>query len=160
MYCTPYMEDTKYTGSYWSDKGTYQEEYDLLEKLMPSEGHAVDNDVDLVVMGSNIYYDVHNNGGCNLNNPRFLVYLDTIARHVDLGIIKQLQESFEVVDHDKECDPIYESEAPDFDEACRKCDEIMDTLLERVDPDIIEKCRDPEATDDELHQETVGEIQD
>ena len=129
-------------GTYWSDKGKYQEEYDLLQTLIPEEGHAQDNDVDLVAMGSNIYYDVYNNGGCNLNNPRFLVYLDTIESNgIKLGVLRQLQESFEVVDHDSECDPIYESEAPEFDDACKKCDDIIDELMERVDPDIIESCR-------------------
>ena len=134
---------TEYNGTYWSEKGKYQEEYDLIQVLMPSEGHAEDNNVDLVVMGSNIYYDVYNNGGCNLNNPRFLVYLDTIKGNgIDLGVVRQLQESFNVIDHDEECDPIYESDTPDFDEACKKCDEIIDELMERVDPDIIEKCRE------------------
>ena len=134
---------TEYSGTYWSEKGKYQEEYDLIQVLMPSEGHAEDNNVDLVVLGSNIYYDVYNNGGCNLNNPRFLVYLDTIEGNgIDLGVVRQLQESFNVIDHDEECDPIYESDAPDFDEACKKCDDIIDELMERIDPDIIEKCRE------------------
>lgn len=150
------MTDTKYDGSYWSEKGKYQEEYELLETLIPSEGHAKNIDVDLVVMGSNIYYEVHNNGGCNFNNPRFLVYLDTIEGYgIDLGVIRQLQESGEVIDHDDECDPIYKAEEPDFDEACKKCDDIMDELIERVDPDIIEECRDlKEAEEDKKIEES------
>jgi len=137
------MTDTKYDGSYWSNKGKYQEEYELLETLIPSKGHAEDNNVDLVAMGANIYYEVHNNGGCNLNVPRFLVYLDTIEGNgIDLGVVRQLQESGEVIDHDDECDPIYKAEEPDFDEACKKCDDIIDELMERIDPDIIEKCRE------------------
>ena len=63
----------------------YQEKYDLIQKLIPAHGHAQNHEVDLVRMGSNIYYDVHNNGGCNLNLPRFQIYIDTLEHVIARG---------------------------------------------------------------------------
>ena len=51
--------------SYWDNCGAYQNEYDELDKLVPSEGHA-DTLVGEVVRASGILgYEYYNNGNCN-----------------------------------------------------------------------------------------------
>ena len=133
------MEDK---GSYWSEKGMYQEEYDLIQKLIPSHGHAQNHEVDLVRMGSNIYYDVYNNGGCNLTLPRFQIYIDTLEHErIDMDVIRTLSDSFEIVDHDDECEPIFGAEKPDFDTCCERMNEIMDQLMCNIDEDVLEEAR-------------------
>ena len=129
-------------GSYWSEEGMYQEEYDLIQKLIPSEGHAQNNQVDLVRMASNIYYDVFNNGGCNLHLPRFQIYIDTLEHeHIDMDLINELSDSFEPTDERDEDDELIYPAEPDFDECCQRMDEIMDELMSKIDEDILEEAR-------------------
>lgn len=52
---------------YWSNKGRFQERYDELIEYMPGSGRDTDNKYlnALLILGK-YYYDVYNNGGCNL----------------------------------------------------------------------------------------------
>lgn len=54
---------------YWNKQGKYQKEYDRLFKmLVPKEGKAETEDGEILRVLSNVYYDVFNNGGCNLGS--------------------------------------------------------------------------------------------
>lgn len=56
-----------YAEAYWTDKGKYQELYDQLYKqLVPKEDKASTVAGEMLRVVSNVYYDVYNNGGCNL----------------------------------------------------------------------------------------------
>jgi hypothetical protein len=53
---------------YWSKKGQHQELYDSLQAaLVPDEGFAATDAGEILRCFSNVYYDVFNNGGCNLD---------------------------------------------------------------------------------------------
>ncbi|MEC3269816.1 MULTISPECIES: hypothetical protein [Bacillus cereus group] len=55
------MENT-----YWNSNGKYQKELDNLRGLMPGIGMTSNQYMNLYITASKVYYDVHNNGGCNL----------------------------------------------------------------------------------------------
>lgn len=52
--------------SYWGETGRYQLVYNGLHKLIPASGSVKDNDeLELLRVVSNLYYDLYNNGLCN-----------------------------------------------------------------------------------------------
>ncbi|HDR7922350.1 hypothetical protein J0794_27180 [Bacillus paranthracis] len=55
------MENT-----YWNRNGKYQKELDKLDGLMPNIGMTSNQYMNLFITASSVYYDVYNNGGCNL----------------------------------------------------------------------------------------------
>lgn len=54
--------------SYWGNYGKYQKELDKLNELTPDCGMTENKYINLFLTISNIYYDVYNNGGCNLRD--------------------------------------------------------------------------------------------
>lgn len=53
--------------SYWNNTGRHQKLYNSLHKLIPASGSVEDNEeLELVRVVSNIYYDLYNNGLCNI----------------------------------------------------------------------------------------------
>jgi len=54
--------------NYWNRDGKYQEEADRLNALMPSWGMTDNQYMNLFILASKVYYDVYNNGGCNLKD--------------------------------------------------------------------------------------------
>lgn len=54
--------------TYWNNNGKYQEEYEALKDLIPSEGRADKLHIDLLRNAVNLYYDYHNNSSCNWDN--------------------------------------------------------------------------------------------
>lgn len=62
----------KYQPKYWSKKGKFQKRYDeLYETLVPSSGDAATEIGQILRFVSKIYYDIYNNGGCNLDMQYF-----------------------------------------------------------------------------------------
>lgn len=51
---------------YWNGTGKYQEELGRIEKLTPNMCKTDNKYVNLFLTASSIYYDVYNNGGCNI----------------------------------------------------------------------------------------------
>lgn len=58
--------EKKSNGCYWNGNGKYQNEADKISKLIPDVGYTNNKYMNLFIIASNIYYDVYNNGGCNL----------------------------------------------------------------------------------------------
>lgn len=57
--------------TYWNKKGKHQAEWDkLYSDLVPNQGYASTEQGELLRTLSNVYYDIYNNGGCNLNHGR------------------------------------------------------------------------------------------
>lgn len=57
--------------SFWNNNSPLQDEYDRLHaKLVPHHGEADTVHGELLRCLSNVYYDVYNNGGCNLHIRR------------------------------------------------------------------------------------------
>lgn len=62
----------KYENTYWNGKGKHQELYDRLRvELVPDEGEAKTVRGEILRLTGNIYYDIMNNGGCNLGQNGF-----------------------------------------------------------------------------------------
>ncbi len=79
--------------SYWNHTGRFQKEYEELKKeLVPNQGDAPTDLGQLVRFTSNIYYDIFNNGGCNLK-------LDPLksARSIFRQYLKELKEQAEIL---------------------------------------------------------------
>lgn len=62
-----------YKPTYWNGRGAYQVEYERLNaELVPDEGKAQTLKGELLRTFSNMYYDWHNNAGCNVLEYEFL----------------------------------------------------------------------------------------
>lgn len=58
--------------SYWNNTGKHQLLYDSLSKaLVPTEGYADTEAGEMLRLVGNVYYDIYNNGGANLDGSRF-----------------------------------------------------------------------------------------
>lgn len=53
--------------TYWESKGKFQKEYEQLQPQIPVAGESDIPHIELLRCAVNIYYDVYNNGGCNLD---------------------------------------------------------------------------------------------
>lgn len=57
---------TDYQATYWVNHGRYQSLNSALRaRLVPKEGEAETRHGEILRIASILYYDVHNNGGCN-----------------------------------------------------------------------------------------------
>ncbi len=54
--------------TYWADKGRYQRQIDQLMRMIPGEGPVADGNpaLEKLRQAINIYYDIFNNGLCNM----------------------------------------------------------------------------------------------
>lgn len=71
------------TSTYWNNEGNYQVQYDELKKLIPLEGKAPTQKLELLRVATNMYYDVYNNGG--MNACRFTETLQILESHPNWG---------------------------------------------------------------------------
>lgn len=80
--------------TYWNGNGTHKDVQKKLEAVAPSWGMTDNRYVNLYLAASNVYYDVYNNGGCNLRDA----YIPTIEEHIKpfAGELKSLR--FDVKD--------------------------------------------------------------
>lgn len=63
--------------SYWNSRGTYQDLYNQLLKLIPGPGPVTapkSRKLDLLRKAANVYYDVFNNGLCNRGSQFYGVF--------------------------------------------------------------------------------------
>lgn len=74
---------------YWNQQGKYESNLKKIEQLMPTMCYTDNKHMNLFIIVSAIYYDVYNNGGCNLeyshmnNIKKYLIPFDSQYR-VDL----------------------------------------------------------------------------
>lgn len=67
----PMESDVASHRTYWQHGGRYQQDYDRLQELLvPSQGEASTEHGEFLRHCGNVYYDVFNNGGCNLDEGR------------------------------------------------------------------------------------------
>lgn len=100
--------------SYWEGKGKYQDLSDELSKFIPDEGRCTDTRLELYRCACNLYYEIMNNGGINLDisdeNIAFLHYerieTPTLNRLIDIEDKDML-----------------------FEEACEEMEDIMDQVI-------------------------------
>lgn len=87
--------------TYWEQKGKYQELYERLHKeLVPDSGVSDTTAGEIIRTGGNVYYDLYNNGGCNLGDSKaydlhqFTSYLSLFG-FGKLRILKRFLHHFE-----------------------------------------------------------------
>lgn len=113
--------------SYWEERGKYQAQADILNKMIPDEGESTDTRIELYRCVCNIYYDLYNNGGCNLTNPvrkrelDYIHYSGVETPEID-AFIEELEES---ESEDEYCDP-------DYTMACKEIDRVVDRVIEII----------------------------
>lgn len=84
--------------TYWSSKGKYNADYNrLFKKLVPATGKAKSKHGELLRALSKIYYDVYNNGLCNVENQSIQESADTLMKWV-----KEINEALAV-----HCRPVH-----------------------------------------------------
>ena len=84
--------------SYWSNNGRHQAEYERLRVLVPKEGPAPTPAGEIVRCLSNVYYDIYNNGGCNLHLPRLAAQWDYLRGWSGALGVTQAPPEFAAVD--------------------------------------------------------------
>ena len=81
--------------TFWAGKNKYQDRYELLWKLIPSSGEVKLKDyelecaVEVLRAYSRIYYDIYNNGGCNVVEEQweeyeFSPYYKPLVKKIDM----------------------------------------------------------------------------
>jgi len=89
---------------YGNDTGMYQEECDKINALpadkggIPHEGHAQDNAIDIFRCAQNTYYDIMNNGACNMGMKHRQAELYQVNTVFDTPILDKTIECFENTD--------------------------------------------------------------
>jgi hypothetical protein len=116
--------------SYWNNKGKYQKEADTLAKLVPNSGEASDPKVDLFRRVQNLYYEIFNNGGGNLEgegNDFEVVRLE--HEGFRLPIVSRMIVEQNKVDENYELigDPHQY-----FEQAQVEMDNVMDKVIEQI----------------------------
>lgn len=131
--------------SYWNNTGHYQVQCDQIKKDVPTLGHAKTLPVELFRCGQNVYYEIFNNGGCNLDPDDVDEFskntqLQHIASYgIDTSEIDDMVEKMV-----KENDDEYEIDSYDDSESTTMCIKIckdggfMDIMMNSV----IEKCKE------------------
>jgi len=127
--------------SYWSENGKYQKESDILQKLVPAEGSSPFTDVELFRIASNVYYDIFNNGGCNLasdggaRNDELRILQ---AQGIEMPIVDKLIEEIDAKEEEwrENQNRDYQADTfdPDqyFEQACKDMDHAMDQVIEKI----------------------------
>lgn len=109
--------------TYWCEKGKYQKESDILQKLVPSEGEAQDTRIELFRRVSNTYYDIYNNGGMNIDlkddGIRYGIH-SMKSLGIDLSKTEELIENIEDDDDNL------------FEASCVEIDIAMDKVIECI----------------------------
>lgn len=119
--------------SYWEKTGKYQKEYDILSKRIPDKGESFDTRIELLRCASNIYYDIFNNGGCNLADEDRGDEYRYVSSRVDISKIENYlqvyqdeQENWDDIDHDNlDSDKM-------FKQVCKDMDEVIDQVIEKI----------------------------
>jgi hypothetical protein len=60
------MTNTKNETTYWGGQGRFQAAYEQLQERVPSSGKAPNAHLEMLRRFANTYWDIFNNGGCNI----------------------------------------------------------------------------------------------
>ena len=135
--------------SYWGSQGKYQAQNDQIAKDVPAEGYAQNVAVELYRCAANVYYEIYNNGGCNMGmdaaDDRFHEHsknnqLSHIASYgIDTSKLDELVEQMvEEYDYDRDHDHYDNSESEAMVGELWKDGGFMDEMMDSV----IEKCKE------------------
>lgn len=104
--------------TYWNSLGRYQEESDRIGELMPSRGKTDNKYMNLFLVASKLYYDVYNNGGCNIKD----CYKDDIDKY-----IKPFANDIKAINFNVTLNTIYRNLKKE-----EKLERFMDEVIELV----------------------------
>lgn len=116
--------------SYWNNKGKYQKQADTLAKLVPNSGEASDPKIELFRRVQNLYYEIFNNGGDNLEGDGN-----------DFEVVRLEHEGFRlptvnrIIEELNKEDEHYESIGDPhqyFERAQVEMDNVMDKVIEQI----------------------------
>lgn len=85
--------------TYWSGRGKYQKEFDMMDVELPKSGYTGNPYMDCLITVSNLYFDACNNGGCNveeLTRGRFDRYVKPLFP--ELSILDFVDCCFEAIE--------------------------------------------------------------
>ena len=125
--------------SYGQDNGLYQEECDKINSLSPNEGgiphegHAQNDAVDVFRCAQNTYYDIMNNGGCNMGMDHRQAELSQVNTVFETPILDKTIEEFDM--HDDEGDYCGD---PDqyWDDLQHEAEHMMDECIGNIDTEL------------------------
>lgn len=84
--------------NYWNESGKYQSEVERISNLKPSWGRTDNAYMNLYLVATNLYYDVYNNGGCNIK--------DCYAKDIDT-YVKPFANEIKAINFDVTLNTIY-----------------------------------------------------
>ncbi len=115
----------KYTPKYWNHKGRFQGRYDKMRKdLVPQSGDADTVIGQMIRFIGNIYYDIYNNGGCNLKDTS--VFKQARVFLIDhVGVFRETAEKFKVDNFPAKLSRFTRGQVD-----AREADEVVDVIVD------------------------------
>ncbi len=133
--------------SYWGSEGKYQAQNDQIAEDVPAEGHAQNVAVELYRCAQNVYYEIFNNGGCNMGMDAYDDRWHEFSKNTQLkhvasygidtskldDVVEKMVEEYET---EREHDYYDNSESEEMVKELWKDGGFMDQMMDSV----IEKC--------------------
>lgn len=134
--------------SYWNSTGTYEKQSAQITEDVPASGHAENVAIELYRCAQNVYYEIYNNGGCNLgmdaSDDRSEFSKNSQLQHIasygiDTSNIDDLVDKMvEEYETEKEHDYYDNSESEAMVKELWKEGGFMDEMMDNV----IQKCQE------------------
>jgi len=135
--------------TYWCESGKYQEEADKLDTLIPNEGHCNDHSVDIFRCARNTYYDIMNNGACNMGMKTRISELDEVNEIFETPVLQETIERFENTNDDGD----YIDDPDDiYGDLCIEAENMINACIENIDSDIYEDAIEKRSNERALKQ--------
>ncbi len=133
--------------SYWGSEGKYQAQNDQIAEDVPAEGDAPNVAVELYRCAQNVYYEIFNNGGCNMGMDAYDDRWHEFSKNTQLkhvasygidtskldDVVEKMVEEYET---EREHDYYDNSESEEMVKELWKDGGFMDKMMDSV----IEKC--------------------
>ena len=99
------------------------------------EGHSTNNDIDIFKCAQNTYYDIMNNGACNMNMKHRLSELYQVNTIFNTPILDITNKCFAETDNGH-----YVNDPDEYwDDLQHEAEHMMDVCIEKIDEKIYEE---------------------
>tara|TARA_R110002051_G_scaffold45087_2_gene90965 strand:- start:1851 stop:2261 length:411 start_codon:yes stop_codon:yes gene_type:complete len=120
---------TKTIKTYWSDNGKHEKKYNLLwDEFVPPRGECKELAAEVFRMAGRLYYDVYNNGACNIERQEDEDF--TIAGQ-SLGILKYAIDDGEYYEI-RWLTFRFAEEYADYDQSYEEIRQPLEAILDKV----------------------------
>ena len=140
-HCKGNATDFSKRGEYCQDGGFYKEVVEKINALpvdkggIPDEGHSTNNDIDIFKCAQNTYYDIMNNGACNMNMKHRLSELYQVNTIFNTPILDITNKCFAETDNGH-----YVNDPDEYwDDLQHEAEHMMDVCIEKIDEKIYEE---------------------